>query len=343
MVAMTVRTPSRLLVAGLFALTIAASARPAIAQSTITSASVSDSGVVTVNGTNLQNPTQVSVGGNVLTGVLSDTTGTQVTGLLPVVLPAGSYLLVFNSQTVAVPSTCTSVQPAPDWVCVSAGWVPPNHPLADPPTTAQSIGFVVAIGSTGGTGPPGPQGPSGPTGPAGATGATGATGPAGPTGATGTTGPAGPTGATGATGPAGPTGATGATGPAFDSTAPATTKTMPNTTPAIVPLMSLAIPAGDGGGARIFYTIVASDGTSRVVETGIIKVAATSNTVSCFVEPTDKLSIGTVNSGCSPGFFGPEAQPGVAIFDNISLAGPLTLHKVSFRIENLSSHSVRIE
>ena len=28
---------------------------------------------------------------------------------------------------------CTTVQPAPDWVCVNGGWVPPDHPLAGGP------------------------------------------------------------------------------------------------------------------------------------------------------------------------------------------------------------------
>jgi hypothetical protein len=118
---------------------------------------------------------------------------------------------------------------------------------------------------------------------------------------------------------------------------------MANTSPAIVPLVSIAIPAGDGGGFRIYYTIVASDGTNRAVESGVIRVAATSNSITCFVESAEKISLGTVNGGCTPGFFNPGSQPGVSIFDNVSLPNPITLHKVSYRIVNLSSHTLRAE
>lgn len=30
---------------------------------------------------------------------------------------------------------CTTVQPDPTWVCVNGGWVPPDHPLANPPAS----------------------------------------------------------------------------------------------------------------------------------------------------------------------------------------------------------------
>jgi hypothetical protein len=40
------------------------------------------------------------------------------------------------------PSSCTTVQPAPTWVCVNGGWVPPDSPLAGspPPAPAPSPG-----------------------------------------------------------------------------------------------------------------------------------------------------------------------------------------------------------
>jgi len=42
------------------------------------------------------------------------------------------------------PVSCPTVQPAPDWVCVNGGWVPPDHPLAPgapgpPPTNPQLL------------------------------------------------------------------------------------------------------------------------------------------------------------------------------------------------------------
>jgi hypothetical protein len=37
---------------------------------------------------------------------------------------------------------CPSIQPAPDWLCVNGGWVPPDSPLAagaSPPTAAPPV------------------------------------------------------------------------------------------------------------------------------------------------------------------------------------------------------------
>lgn len=46
------------------------------------------------------------------------------------------------SPAAATAVACTTVQPAPDWVCVDGGWVPPDHPLAQTvplPTTPETI------------------------------------------------------------------------------------------------------------------------------------------------------------------------------------------------------------
>ena len=92
-------------------LLLVAWARPVFAQSaTITSANVSDSGVVTLNGANLQGPTQVTVGGFPLTNLVAAPDGTQASGLLTSVPPPGSYLVVFNSQSsILPPGGCTTV------------------------------------------------------------------------------------------------------------------------------------------------------------------------------------------------------------------------------------------
>jgi hypothetical protein len=53
------------------------------------------------------------------------------------------------------PGSCSSQKPAADWVCVGQGWVPPNHPLAQPsplppppPTCVGSDPFVSIGGGT---------------------------------------------------------------------------------------------------------------------------------------------------------------------------------------------------
>jgi hypothetical protein len=40
------------------------------------------------------------------------------------------------------------------------------------------------------------------------------------------------------------------------------------------------------------------------------------------VAADDKLHLGTVNAGCTPGFFNPGSQPGISIFDNVSFFSP---------------------
>jgi hypothetical protein len=67
----------------------------------------------------------------------------------PIILSAsGTYTIRFFSENAAgafekarsvvvkidraTAGGCTTVQPAPTWVCVNGGWVPPDHPLASP-------------------------------------------------------------------------------------------------------------------------------------------------------------------------------------------------------------------
>jgi hypothetical protein len=209
-------------------------------------------------------------------------------------------------------------------------------------TCATSPGPAGVAGVAGPMGPIGSAGPTGLTGPAGPTGPTGPTGPVGPIGPTGFTGPAGQIGPMGLAGPIGPTGATGVA----DLTGVASSKDMTLSAPGFVSLLSIALAAGDAAGGRISYTIVATDGGSQIAtETGVIKFNATANSITCTSSTEDKLHLGTVNSGCTPGFFNPGSQPGVSIFDNVTFSSPapIVVHKVYFRIENLSNSLFRIE
>ena len=325
---------------GCLTLLLVACARPVFAQvTTITSADVSGSGVVTLNGANLQNPTQVTVGGLLLTSLVATPDGTQVSGLLPSVLPPGSYLVAFNSQSsVLPPGGCTTARPAPSWVCVNGGWIPSDHPLAVAVVRNQAVSFVVTIGPAGTPGPAGPAGATGSTGPA------GATGPAGPTGSTGPVGPTGATGPMGPTGPIGPTGPTTALDWEFN--ADIRTKNLTLSAPGFTSLFSFSGLSGTmTASARVFYVVTADDGGSQIAtEQGVMQVLATANSVTCTVQTTDKLHLGTVNSGCTPGFFNPGSQPGVSIFDNVTFSSPAAIvnHKVSFRIVNISAPGITI-
>ena len=325
---------------GCLTLLLVACARPVFAQvTTITSADVSGSGVVTLNGANLQNPTQVTVGGLLLTSLVATPDGTQVSGLLPSVLPPGSYLVAFNSQSsVLPPGGCTTARPAPSWVCVNGGWIPSDHPLAVAVVRNQAVSFVVTIGPAGTPGPAGPAGATGSTGPA------GATGPAGPTGSTGPVGPTGATGPMGPTGPIGPTGPTTALDWEFN--ADIRTKNLTLSAPGFTSLFSFSGLSGTmTASARVFYVVTADDGGSQIAtEQGVMQVLATANAITCTVQTTDKLHLGTVNSGCTPGFFNPGSQPGVSIFDNVTFSSPAAIvnHKVSFRIVNISAPGITI-
>jgi hypothetical protein len=183
----------------------------------------------------------------------------------------------------------------------------------------------------------GPRGKRGKKGKAGATGAAGATGPAGPAGPTGPAGPAGPTGPIGETGPPGAPGVTNIT---------SGVKEMTLASPGFVSLFSIELSGTQTAGGLVRYTIRATDGGSQIAtEHGTIQWLATRNTITCTVDTTDKLHLGTVNSGCTPGFFNPGSLPGVSIFDNVSFSSPapLVVNEVHFWIENDSPYPIRLQ
>lgn len=116
--------------------------------------------------------------------------------------------------------------------------------------------------------------------------------------------------------------------------------------PGFTSLMSIQLTGTHTAGGRIFYTIRATDGGSQIAtESGVIQYLATANSITCTVQTTDKLHLGTVNSGCTPGFFNPGSQPGVSIFDNVSFSSPapIVVHEVYFRILNDSGSPIRLE
>jgi hypothetical protein len=107
-------------------------------------------------------------------------------------------------------------------------------------------------------------------------------------------------------------------------------------------------PTRSSASVRIQYIVYADDGGSQLaIESGIIQALATANSITCTVQTTDKLHLGTVNSGCTPGFFNPGSQPGVSIFDNVTFSSPAPIvhHRVHYRIFHVSSPgiTVRIE
>jgi hypothetical protein len=151
-------------------------------------------------------------------------------------------------------------------------------------------------------------------------------------------GPAGPQGIPGPAGPAGPAGTgTGLlVGP----------KAMTLSAPGITSLASWPVPLGDAAGGYIAYTIVATDGGSQIVtETGTILYNATTNSITCTAPVAQQVHRGTVNSGCTPGFFNPGSQPGVSIFDNVVFfsPAPIVTHFVYFEIHNVSGPATRLE
>jgi hypothetical protein len=124
------------------------------------------------------------------------------------------------------------------------------------------------------------------------------------------------------------------------------TKTMTLAAPGFTSLASFAIAPGDAAGGLIEYTIVATDGgTQLATERGTILFNATANSITCTVQTTTKLHLGTVNSGCTPGFFNPGSQPGVSVFDNVAFSSPAALatHVVYFRVYNVSNSPTRLE
>jgi hypothetical protein len=116
--------------------------------------------------------------------------------------------------------------------------------------------------------------------------------------------------------------------------------------PGFTSLMSIHLIGTHTAGGRVFYTIRATDGGSQIAtEEGVIQYLATANSITCTVQTTDKLHLGTVNSGCTPGFFNPGSQPGISIFDNVSFSSPapIVVHEVYFRIVNDSGSPIRLE
>lgn len=123
-------------------------------------------------------------------------------------------------------------------------------------------------------------------------------------------------------------------------------KNMTLAVPGTTALASFHVAAGDAAGGVIEYTIVATDGGAQVAtERGTMLFNATPNSITCTVQPTEKLHLGTVLSGCTPGFFNPGSQPGVAVFDNVGFSSPapIVTHVVYFEIHNVSASATRLE
>jgi hypothetical protein len=116
--------------------------------------------------------------------------------------------------------------------------------------------------------------------------------------------------------------------------------------PGFTSLMSIHLTGTNTAGGRVFYMVRATDGGSQIAtEEGVIQFNATANSITCTVQTTDKLHLGTVNSGCTPGFFNPLSQPGVSIFDNVTFSSPapIVVHEVFYSIQNLSGAVIRLE
>jgi hypothetical protein len=148
----------------------------------------------------------------------------------------------------------------------------------------------------------------------------------------------GPAGELGPTGPAGPSGATIVSGE----------KELTHASPGFTSLISIHIPTGGAAGGRIYYTIEATDGGSQIAsEEGVIQWDATANSITCTVQANDKIHLGTVGSGCTPGFFNPGTQPGISVFDNVSFSSPAPIeyHHVWFTAvtEAAPGDTVRLE
>jgi hypothetical protein len=111
-------------------------------------------------------------------------------------------------------------------------------------------------------------------------------------------------------------------------------------------LMSVAVPLGSAAGGSISYTILATDGGSQAVtESGVLYWNALTNVVTCKLDKEAKLSVGTVNGGCTPVFLEPGSQPGVAIFDSPTFGtpAPVVVNHVWFTITNNSAGPLRLE
>ena len=116
--------------------------------------------------------------------------------------------------------------------------------------------------------------------------------------------------------------------------------------PGFTSLISIHLVGTHTAGGRIYYMVRATDGGSQIAtEEGVIQYLATANSITCTVQTTDKLHLGTVNSGCTPGFFNPGSQPGVSIFDNVTFSSPapIVVHEVYFTVQNDSGSTIRLE
>jgi hypothetical protein len=108
-------------------------------------------------------------------------------------------------------------------------------------------------------------------------------------------------------------------------------KALTLTAPGFTALFSINLVGTQTAGGRVRYMVRATDGGSQVAtEEGVMQYLATPNSITCTVQPTDKLHLGTVQSGCTPGFFNPGSQPGISIFDNVvfSTPAPIVVHEV---------------
>jgi hypothetical protein len=115
--------------------------------------------------------------------------------------------------------------------------------------------------------------------------------------------------------------------------------------PGFTSLLSIAVPQGAVAGGRVHFVVRATDGGSQIAtQSGTILFLATANSITCTLG-SDTLHLGTVNAGCTPGFFNPGSQPGVSIFDNVSFSSPapIVTHEVYYDIENDSGAAIRLE
>ncbi len=123
-------------------------------------------------------------------------------------------------------------------------------------------------------------------------------------------------------------------------------KQMTLSPPGFASLFSIHLTGTQTAGGRVYYTIRATDGGSQIAtETGVIQYLATASSVTCNIQSTDKLHLGTVGSGCTPGFFNPGSQPEISIYDNVSFSSPapIVVHEVYFSIDNESGAAIRLE
>jgi hypothetical protein len=71
-------------------------------------------------------------------------------------------------------------------------------------------------------------------------------------------------------------------------------------------LFSIHLTGTQTAGGRVRYMVCATDEGSQIAtEEGVMQYLATSNSITCNVQATDKLHLGNVNSGCTQGFFNP--------------------------------------